>query len=66
MKRIEGVSMCPTNCLCSRDLQITYKVVLGYDVIKGHSDVIPFLEHTFAVTVHLSANWLYPSQNHHK
>ena len=26
MKRIEGVSMCPGDCLCSRKIEITYKV----------------------------------------
>ncbi len=26
MKRIEGVSDCPTNCLCSQNIEITYKV----------------------------------------
>ena len=26
MRRIDGVSGCPDNCLCSRDIKITYKV----------------------------------------
>jgi hypothetical protein len=26
MKRIEGVSECPMNCLCSQNIEITYKV----------------------------------------
>lgn len=25
MKRLEGISQCPTNCLCSRNIEISYK-----------------------------------------
>ena len=77
MKRIEGISTCPDNCLCSRDIEITFKVRLPCKpALRGWLErrlavifralFVGVAELKVALPVHFTTNWLHSAKDHHQ